>query len=718
MNGGEVVSLPWTPHYVENDAGGFVTFTFGDYDPQYPLVLQIGAPNFEAFEVSEPRNLEWSTYAGSNNTDEFMATDVDATGDVYVTGYTYQNNFPIGTGYQVYEPYQEALRGSEDVVTMKFQASNKQILWATYHGGNSAQTEPSNEWQGLDKGYDMVAYKGSDPELEYVYVTGATRSPDFPLKARESTIFEDADMTGYSGGLGEERAAFIIGYRQIDGRLDWSTLLGTQNSEFWEADGLGVDVDEYGTLIWAGRITRFVPGTFTYPLVTPTGAFTRSSGGGFLIHFNSAYQIIWNTFFGTQEYQSGVFDVKLADVGQQTKVFLTGTSGTGLDVYEPPGNAGFYQGTCGGMRDAYFSMFDLATYQLDYSTYWGGSAEEFGIALEVVDVAPHGGKNIWIGGVTKSTNLSSTQLPAPTYPGALHQTTLGGDADGMLLVFQTIPTVDLQYGTLYGGSGSDAVLDLGVSRGAENGYATTQIFAVGETSSAAQMDLVPNSSFFHQDVLGTVAGSTKRDGFLLGVNYYTKVPSWSTYYGGFHTDKCWGVSVSSDELFLVGGTNCDQTTFPLKEFDPTIPQDWYDGDLLNNVGSFASGDYSFNGQNWNNPFDAEVSQYEPHNGFAPDAFIASFGLSDAVVSVSEVPNASHILTARLISVDGLWLVDLPEGIRSMRTHDASGRIISEKRLPIGLRSQLVDLRNNSSGVYLLTFSSDAGTPYSSKVVKE
>lgn len=123
---------------------------------------------------------------------------------------------------------------------------------------------------------------------------------DFPTIARSQTPFANADEISFAAGLnGDEHAAFVLAYTESNGRLDWSTTLGTTPGQIWVADGLGVDIDEAGTLIWAGRVSRTSPGgpgTFPYPYVTPTGAL-YAHGGGFFVLFDSDYEIIWNTFF-------------------------------------------------------------------------------------------------------------------------------------------------------------------------------------------------------------------------------------------------------------------------------------------------------------------------------------------------------------------------------------------------------------------------------------
>lgn len=106
---------------------------------------------------------------------------------------------------------------------------------------------------------------------------------------------------------------------------------------------------------------------------------------------------------GSAGAEGGVHDVKIARIGEERKAFLTGVTSVpsppsvvGLDVYQPPGSIGFFQAQHGGgMRDGYLAVLNLENYQLHFSTYWGGNGRDFGIALEVVTLLPHGDKQVW-----------------------------------------------------------------------------------------------------------------------------------------------------------------------------------------------------------------------------------------------------------------------------------------------------------------------------------
>lgn len=237
---------------------------------------------------------------------------------------------------------------------------------------------------------------------------------------------------------------------------------------------------------------------------------------------------------------------------------------------------------------------------------------------------------------------------------------------------------------------------------------------VGETRSETDIVLVENDLLYQQDQLGNTTGASKRDGFLLALDTHTGIPVWSTYVGGLHTDKCWGVAAAPNELFVVGGTVSDQNTFPLKEFNTSSPVDWYDGDLLNNIGNAATGHYSFSWLNFLNPY-GEIFEVELLPGHSFDAFISSFGVAPNV-SISE---GTEVPLLRPVQVDpeGLWMLTLTEDAQWIRVHDATGRMVSEERVVSSSNGHLIDLRDLSSGLYVVTCGSLDGATYSTKLYR-
>ena len=713
VNGqGSIVPVYWSAEYEHVQGSTQVTFAFGPYDTHLPLIFQIGPPPLAAWEPADPRNLGWSTYVGSNDADELTAADVDEDGNAYVCGYAYESSFPINTGNQPYPAAFGFLMGGEDAVVMKFEATTKRILWATYLGGGAAGGGAAD----LDKAYDLAVYRGPDPSKDYVFVTGSTVSLDFEIRSVPNTPFAIADA--HPVEVWTKPNAFLSAFRKLDGQMDWSTTHGAPLGDAWLAEGMAVHVDEDGVVAWGGRLseTPLDPLLYDYPYVTPSGAFSKPVGGGFFTLFNSAYQVEWRTPFGGMGEITGLADLRLLNTQQGRYAYLTGTTSgvadpllSPLDVVDLPGTADYYQGTPGGgQRDAYVARLNLDTYQIEWCTYWGGNGRELGLALEVMNSEAFG-TFIWAGGTTRSTDLGATHLPAGG-PLALHQTAAGGQGDGYVLKFGHGNSA-LLWGSLYGGEGPDAVLDLEVDPACDAGTSGCRLWATGETGSVSDILYASPPTLYHQPLLGNQGGD-RRDAFILALNGATQEPVWTTYWGGVYTDRGWGVAASATELYLAGGAISDQLSFPLKEFDPLSPLDWYDDDLTNNLGG-GYGWISTNNTHYYNPID-DFFASDPHPGLGHDGFICSFGLSPNL----QVPEDAQADEAPwwVPLEPGRWQLRSPQGqVGRLELWDARGRLV----LVHGSArdGDVVDLADRAPGVYLARLMAVDGAVRSVKALR-
>ena len=86
--------------------------------------------------------LIYSTYLGGDGNDQVNSVALDSEGDVYITGYTGSNNFPVTQG-----AYQTT-KGSgynEDAFVTKLNSTGSGLIYSTYLGGNNS-----------DGGYSIV----------------------------------------------------------------------------------------------------------------------------------------------------------------------------------------------------------------------------------------------------------------------------------------------------------------------------------------------------------------------------------------------------------------------------------------------------------------------------------------------------------------------------------------------------------------------------------
>jgi Beta-propeller repeat/Abnormal spindle-like microcephaly-assoc'd, ASPM-SPD-2-Hydin len=129
--------------YVVNDPT-HITFHIADYDPAKPLVI-------------DPV-LVYSTYLGGSGTDQPAGIAVDSTGSVYIAGTTNSPDFPLAT-------LGSLPTGVDHVFVAKLDPTGSNLVYSDYIGGSSQ-----------DFGYALTLDSANN-----VYVTGNTRSTDFPV---------------------------------------------------------------------------------------------------------------------------------------------------------------------------------------------------------------------------------------------------------------------------------------------------------------------------------------------------------------------------------------------------------------------------------------------------------------------------------------------------------------------------------------------------------
>jgi fibronectin type 3 domain-containing protein len=262
-----------------------------------------------------------STYLGGSGRDTGESIFVDASGDVYVGGWTMSNDFPATQG-----AYSSNLDGTHDGYIVKMNSNLTDLSFATYLGGSAAEwimgdvaidrggnitvsgITRSNDFPTTSGAYDRT-YNGGmqdgfitklnasgdklifstyfggtgsdettgtvlDPSGD-VYFSGETQSTDLPTTP---TAYQDS----YQGGTGD----IFVGCLDQDGsKLRYSTYLG--GSGYDTNTGAGsMHVGPYGVLI-AGRID-----STNFP--TTPGAYSRTSAGDFDISITRLQIVPWN----------------------------------------------------------------------------------------------------------------------------------------------------------------------------------------------------------------------------------------------------------------------------------------------------------------------------------------------------------------------------------------------------------------------------------------
>jgi hypothetical protein len=200
------------------DRNGDALVTGRTDSDDFPILnyFQRNQPRGDAFVTKFFRGgntLVYSTYLGGNGLDYGGSIAVDDAGYAYAVGYTESTNFPLKS------PFQKDKPGPDAFVT-KLPPLGKMIVFSTYLGGNA---------------FDTATGVAVD-NLEYIYVTGATESTNFPIK----NPFQK-DQPG--------RDAFVTKLSPTGKTLVYSTYLGGDDYDFaW-----GIAVDGEGNVCVTGE---------------------------------------------------------------------------------------------------------------------------------------------------------------------------------------------------------------------------------------------------------------------------------------------------------------------------------------------------------------------------------------------------------------------------------------------------------------------------------
>ena len=236
--------------------------------PALPIFLQPGAiyesnagpPSaFVAKMNASGNSLVYSTYLGGNALDSGSNIDVDNSGNVYITGYTESDDFPMVA------PLFGSYAGGGDAFITKINPSGSSLVYSTYLGGSLR-----------DGSHGVIVVDNSGN----AYISGGTESNDFPTA---SALYES-----YAGGSSD---AFITKIDASGSSLVYSTYLG--GSGYDRVNGLAVDTE--GNAYVAG----FTNST-DFPAVA---ALYENYEGGLSDAFiakidNSGSNLVYSTYLG------------------------------------------------------------------------------------------------------------------------------------------------------------------------------------------------------------------------------------------------------------------------------------------------------------------------------------------------------------------------------------------------------------------------------------
>jgi len=452
--------------------GGEIVVTGWTNSPDFPPGLS-PTGSFDGFvAVLDPTGstLLHSTLLGGNNPEIAYDVQVNASGEVFVVGFTASTNFPLGGS-----PYLATYQGGGDGFVVELSPDLSNVVYGSYLGGSGFD----DALRVLVREPRVLTIGGGTGSTDLLTITpGTAVQPGYGGGATDYFLCRlDLDQppasqlsygTYLGGSAREPVTSGSIDLKSLDmhedaaGRVtvsgwtespdNWTTVNGYDTSFNGLRDGWLATIDpsqsglsglEYATFLGgsgsdgpnaiavdpSGVITV---GGFTYSADFPTTAgaletaFHGPSGrnDGFLLRLdpNAAQQLLYGTFLAGDGYES-VLDLALDAAGRIVAVGFSGENALATNGF--PTTSGAFQTAFGGVRDGFvvqLGPWNKGACDLLYSTFFGGPGDEGLIALAITSQAT----------TLKVAASGYTNGSLPTTAGA-YQPSLAGGKDVLVL---------------------------------------------------------------------------------------------------------------------------------------------------------------------------------------------------------------------------------------------------------------------------------------------
>lgn len=461
-------------------SGRRVAFQMARYDPTRPLVI-------------DPV-LVYSTFLAGNESDWGEAVAADQDGNAYLAGITVSTDYPTTAGVQ-----QPAHGGYMDTCVTKLAPNGSKIIYSTYLGGKT---------KADDKAYGLALDAAGN-----VYLTGGTLSDDFPTTANAFQRKKDFGADAFVAKLNPTGSALL-----------YSTYLG--GDAFDEAKGIAVDGSGNA---WVAGETQ----SKSFPVVR---AVQWSHAGGqrdaFVAKLNSTGSaLLFSSYLGggSEDYAE---DIAVDTAGN---AYLTGITYSARFPTTP--NA--LRTTLSGVADAFAAALKADGSSLIYSTYLGGSSDDWGKGI-AVDASGHA----YLTGETHSNDF-------PTTAQALKPVAKESDWDAYVVKLNPTGS-ELVYSTYLGGAGDGSTDDGRAIAVDALGFA----YVTGKTTAK---DFPTTQDAWQREKPSQLFN---RDAFLAKLSPSGSSLAYSTYLGGSDLEEGEAVAVdASGSVYVTGWTGSQD--FPM-----------------------------------------------------------------------------------------------------------------------------------------------------------
>lgn len=353
--------------------------------------------------------LIFSTFIGGDLC-EAATCAIDNQEDIYLTGWTLSDNFPITTG-----AFDNTYNGSTgdpngmDAIIVKLSNDGRNLIYSTYIGGNS-----------LDQGMDIdIDFNGN------CYITGVTASENFPAT---DGAYDESYNGGGSVGGGSYGDVFVTKLNPSGSNLVYSTYIGGSSIDC----GNSCTLDPSNNLILTGH-------TYSNDFPVTPGSYDNTYNGGavdaFLLKLNaSGDNLNFSTYMGGSgnDWSHGLYLESNGDI-------LTGGRTTSSNF---PVTSGSYDTNYKSGEDVFITRLNNSGSLILNSTYIGGTQDDQCLSLNV-----DYNDEIIFTGYTQSPNYPCTSW-------ADDLTYNGGSSDIIISKFSS-GLNHLLYSSFLGGTGAE-----------------------------------------------------------------------------------------------------------------------------------------------------------------------------------------------------------------------------------------------------------------------
>jgi hypothetical protein len=518
-------------------------------------------------------------------------------------------------------------------------------------------------------GIDMIYY-GNQRQLEYDLIVSPKTDPETIRLRFNGTDNLEIDKQGdllLSTKGGQVRQHRPIIYQEVDGNknivagnyiIKGGDEIGFQVASYDATKPLIIDpILSYDTYLRGNRddegndivvdsagnvyVTGSTP-SINFPILDSLQSANGGNTDAFIAKLNPAGDLIYSTYLGGNDLSS------IADIGDFGNAIAVDSSGnvhvTGTTLSTNFPMASPIQATCGGcsagFSDAFVVKLNTSGNALLYSTYLGGSRNDFsnGIAADA-------GGNVYLVGTTHS----------PDFPLANSlQNTLRGDND--IFVTKLNPAGSaLLYSTYIGGSGNDIGSSIDIDT-------IGNAYLIGSTKSA---------DFPLQNPVQAASGG-QFDAFVAKLNSLGNTLVYATYLGGSGDDFGSDIAIDSDgNIYITGSTT--SSNFPMArplqaesggQFDTFVTKlnatgnalvysTYFGGnsdDFSNAIGVDSSGSVYFSGSTESSNLPTANALQSRYGGNV-DAFVTKLNAAGSALVYSTYLGGSKVDSGRGITVN-------------------------------------------------------------------